>query len=166
MTIADVHKVPAWRAPLVVGLVLLTLATLTLVDSFRVTTGTGPGVGPSVAMKLIGGLLGVLGAAHLVTAWGKRGNRKGIDADDVLNPASLAWVLGGLVGQIAVLAAGGGFIAGATLLFVCTACGFGRRLLSLGPVIGLALSVAVYVFFTKALSLTLPSGPLERLLFG
>jgi putative tricarboxylic transport membrane protein len=166
MTNGDMQKVPAWRASLAAGLVLLTLATLALVDSFRVSSGAGPGIGPSVAMKLIGGLLGVLGIAHLATAWGKRSVSSELSRGDALNPVSLAWVLGGLVGQIVVLALGGGFIAGATLLFVCTACGFGRSLFSLGPVYGLALSVIVYVFFTKALSLTLPAGPLERLLFG
>jgi putative tricarboxylic transport membrane protein len=166
MTSQDAPRVPAWRAPLVVGLVLLALAALTLVDSFRVATGTGPGIGPSVAMKLTGGLLGLLAVAHLVTAWTKRGESWDRTIEDALNPASLAWVLGGLTAQIVVLALGGGFIAAATVLFVCTACGFGRSLWSLAPVYGLALSMLVYAFFTKALSLTLPAGPLERLLFG
>ncbi|WP_420475740.1 tripartite tricarboxylate transporter TctB family protein [Noviherbaspirillum sp. ST9] len=166
MTSPAAQQVPAWRAPLVVGMVLLALATLTLVDAFRVTSGTGPGVGPSVAMKLIGGLLGLLGVAHFITAWRNRSASLDLALEEVMNPASLAWVLGGLIAQIVVLALGGGFIIGATVLFVCTACGFGRKLLSLGPVYGLALSVLVYVFFTKALSLTLPAGPLERLLFG
>lgn len=166
MTTSHAQKVPAWRAPLVVGLILLTLASATLLDAFRVSSGTGPGVGPSVAMKLIAGLLGVLGIAHLFTAWGQRRQHCALPDGDTWNPVSLAWVLGGLVAQIVILAIGGGFIAGATVLFVCTAIGFGRALLSLGPVIGLALSVFVYVFFTKALSLTLPAGPLERLVFG
>ena len=49
-------------------------------------------------------------------------------------------------------------------LFALTARGFGERI---GPKllgIGAVLSVAVYLFFTKALSLALPAGPLERLL--
>jgi putative tricarboxylic transport membrane protein len=162
----EAQKVPAWRAPLVIGLVLLVLATLTLVDSFRLSAGAGPGVGPSAAMKLIGVLIGLLGVAHLATAWSNRSASWELPFEEVMNPGSLAWVLGGLVTQILVLALGGGFIAGATILFVCTACGFGRSLLSLGPVYGLALSMIVYAFFTKALSLTLPAGPLERLLFG
>jgi putative tricarboxylic transport membrane protein len=131
-----------------------------------VSTGAGPGVGPSVAMKLIGGLIALLGIAHLVTAWKKRGERPERSDEDTFNPTSLAWVLGGLVAQIAVLALGGGFVIAATVLFVCTACGFGRSLLSLAPLYGLGLSLIVYAFFTKALALSLPAGPLERLLFG
>lgn len=165
MTNGEVKKVPAARAPLIVGLVLLALAALTLFDSFRVAAGTGPGVGPSVALKLIGGLLVVLGVVHLVTAWGQRAVHVELDADDRLNPLALAWVLGGLVIQIVALAFGAGFIISAAILFACTARGFGRPLLSLGPVYGVVLSLVVYAFFTKALSLSLPAGPLERLLF-
>lgn len=166
MTIDDVKKVPAWRAPLIVGLVLLALATLALADSFRVSAGAGPGVGPAVGLRLVGGLLGLLSVAHFLTAWRHRGERWPLPFGETFHPVALAWVLGGLIAQIVVLALGGGFIVAATILFVCTACGFGRPLLSLGPVYGVALSALVYTFFTKALSLTLPAGPLERLLFG
>ena len=166
MTSPHAPKVPAWRAPLIVGLILLALAAVTLADSLRVAGGTGPGIGPSVGMKLTGGLLGLLAVAHLVTAWKNRGESGERSAEDALNPASLAWVLGGLVAQIAVLALGGGFIVAAAVLFVCTACGFGRSPLSAAPLYGLVLSTLVYAFFTKALALTLPAGPLERLLLG
>lgn len=166
MTSGEVKRVPVWRAPLIVGVVLLVLAALTLIDSFQVSVGAGPGVGPAVAMKLIAALLGLLGLAHLVLAWNKRTKRQELPWGETLNPAALAWVLGGLIGQIVALALGAGFIIAATILFVCTARGFGRSLKSLGPIYGVALSVAVYAFFTKALSLTLPTGPLERLLLG
>lgn len=166
MTDGNVKKVPAWRAPLIVGLLLLALAALTVADSFRVRTGTGPGVGPAMMMQLVSGLLGLLGGAHLLTAWRHRGERWPLPFGETLNPVALAWVLGGLIAQIVVLALGGGFIIAAGILFVCTACGFGRPLLSLGPVYGLVLSMLVYAFFTQVLGLTLPAGPLERLLFG
>ncbi|WP_026075666.1 tripartite tricarboxylate transporter TctB family protein [Noviherbaspirillum massiliense] len=159
-------KVPAWRAPLVVGLVLLILAVMTLTDSFKVSAGAGPGVGPAVAMKLIAALLGLLGVAHLMQAWQHREKQTTLAGEDVMNPGALAWVLGGLIVQIVALSLGAGFILAATILFVSTARGFGRPIKSLGPVYGFVLSVAVYAFFTKILSLTLPAGPLERLLLG
>ncbi|HYD94951.1 MAG TPA: tripartite tricarboxylate transporter TctB family protein [Noviherbaspirillum sp.] len=166
MTGRGAHTLPAWRAPLIVGLVLLVLAALVLGDSLRLAAGVGHGVGPAVGMRLTGALLGVLGVAHLVTAWARRRASVEVPYADTGKPGPLAWVLAGLVLQIAVLAFGGGFILASTILFVCTACAFGRKLLSFGPVYGFVLSLAVYAFFTKVLALTLPTGPLERLLLG
>jgi len=158
------HKTPAWRAPLLVGIGLLALAAVTLLDALRVASGIGHGVGPSAAMQLIAGLLAALGVAHLVQA--RRLARRALSRvpAERANYTSLAWVLGGLVLQIAILAMGGGFILSSAILFAATACGFGRSLKSWGPLYGLILGSVVYLFFTKALSLSLPMGPLERLL--
>lgn len=156
--------VPAWRAPLLVGAGLLALAGLTLFDAWRVASGVGPGVGPSAAMKLIALLLGVLGAVHLVQAAKLARHARVSDPLNRSNYRSLAWVLGGLVAQIAALALGVGFILSSFILFISTARGFGRSLKSWGPVYGLVLSTLVYLFFTKVLSLSLPMGPLEQLL--
>jgi putative tricarboxylic transport membrane protein len=158
------HKVPAWRAPLVVGIVLLVLGAVTLADAFRVASGVGPGVGPSAAMKLIAALLVALGVAHLVQAGRAARHTLVLGAGEKVNLRSLAWVLGGLVLQIVALGLGAGFIVSSTILFTATACGFGRSLRSWGPVYGLVLTTLVYLFFTKALSLSLPMGPLEQLL--
>lgn len=159
-------NIPLWRAPAIVGVILAALASVTFTDALRLTVSTGPGVGPSVAMKLIAGILAVLAVAHFIDAWRKRARAEPAPWGDTINPVALAWVLGGLIGQIAALAFGAGFILSATLLFIATARGFGRPLKSLGPVYGAVLSIAVYVFFTKALSLSLPAGPLEKLLFS
>ena len=164
MTSRVEHKVPAWRAPLAVGLTLLVLGVLTLVDAYRLAESVGPGVGPSAGMKLIAGLLVLLGVAHLVQAGRAAKQTLVVDAAEKVNLGSLAWVLGGLVLQIVALTLGAGFILSSTILFVATARGFGRSLRSWGPVYGLALTTAVYLFFTKALSLSLPMGPLEQLL--
>ena len=164
MTAGKNGSVPAARAPLVVGVVLLGIAVLTLFDSFGVASGMGPNIGPSAAMKLIALILAGLGIAHLVQALRLSGQRQAQDVEDKVNPGSLAWVFAGLVLQIAALSFGAGFIVSSTILFAFTACGFGRSLLSMGPVYGLVLSTLVYLFFTKALSLSLPAGPLERLL--
>jgi len=164
MSVGKDGSVPAGRAPLVVGVILLGMAGLTLFDSFGVASGMGPNVGPSAAMKLIALLLAGLGVAHLMQALRLAGQRQAQDPEDKVNPGSLAWVFAGLVLQIATLSLGVGFIVSSAILFAFTACGFGRSLRSLGPVYGLVLSTAVYLFFTKALGLSLPMGPLERLL--
>ncbi len=44
-----------------------------------------------------------------------------------------------------------------------TAAGFGRRAFGTDLAIGFALSVAIYLLFAKLLTLTLPTGPIERL---
>lgn len=161
---APSHKVPAWRAPLLVGAGLLGLAGLTMFDAMRVASGVGPGVGPSAAMQMIALLLGGLGVAHLIQAMRARRSADLRETEGSANLRSLAWVLGGLVLQIVTLAIGGGFILSSTILFTATACGFGRSPVSMGPVYGLVMSSVVYLFFTKALSLSLPMGPLEQLL--
>jgi putative tricarboxylic transport membrane protein len=158
------HKVPAWRAPLIVGIALLVLGALTLFDAFRIASSTGPGVGPSAAMKLIAALLVLLAVAHLVQASRLAKLRQVLELEEKVNLRSLAWVLGGLVLQIVTLSLGAGFILSSTILFMATACGFGRSLKSWGPLYGLVLTTFVYIFFTKALSLSLPMGPLEQLL--
>lgn len=158
------HTMPAAQSPLIVGIALPMLGALTLFDAFRVASGVGPGVGPSAAMKLVSLLLAGLGIAHLVQA--ARLARRGAvrQTAGTVNRKSLAWVLGGLVLQIVMLSLGAGFILSSTILFTVTACGFGRSLRSWGPVYGLILSTLVYVFFTKALSPSLPMGPLEQLI--
>jgi putative tricarboxylic transport membrane protein len=158
------RKVAAWRAPLLVGVGLLGLASLTMFDAMRVASGVGPGVGPSAAMQLIALMLGALGVAHLVQAMRAKRTAAVRETEGTANLHSLAWVLGGLVLQIVTLAIGGGFILSSAILFTATACGFGRSLKSWGPVYGLLMSSIVYLFFTKALSLSLPMGPLEQLL--
>jgi putative tricarboxylic transport membrane protein len=164
MTAGRESTVPAWRAPLTVGIILLALGALTFFDAFRVTSGVGPGVGPSAAMKLVAALLAGLGIAHLVQAARRAKQGLVLEPDEKVNLRSLAWVLGGLVLQIVALSLGAGFIVSSTILFTATACGFGRPLRSRGPLYGLILSTVVYIFFTEALSLSLPAGPLERLL--
>ena len=50
------------------------------------------------------------------------------------------------------------------LLFAATARAFGRTAIVTDLVIGLVLAFVVYLMFTKLLTLSLPEGPLERLL--
>ncbi len=148
-----------------VGVALLGLAGLVLFDAQALPPGTGPGVGPAVAMRLVAGLVALLGAAHLVQAWRGRAAPAPAASAQPVNRAALGWVLGGLAGLMLILQAGGGFVLASAWLFALTARGFGVPL-GWRPIgIGAALSLLVYGFFTKALSLGLPAGALERWVF-
>jgi putative tricarboxylic transport membrane protein len=147
-----------------IGVVLLMLAALLVVDAQRLPPASALGVGPAAAMRLVAAFLALLGVAHLATAWRQRRQVAGSSETAPANRAALGWVLGALAGLMLVLQVGGGFIVASAWLFALTARGFGAPLGVKSIGIGLTLSALVYVFFTKALSLGLPAGPLERLL--
>jgi len=154
---------PRWQTQCGIGVALLLVAAVLWYDAGRLPRAPTVGVGPAAALWLVGGLVALLGLAHFVTAW--RARQAGhTHAGDRGNHTSLGIVLAALVGQIVLLEVGAGFMLSSLWLFALTARGFGERI---GPKllgIGAVLSIAVYLFFTKALSLALPSGPLERLL--
>lgn len=145
-----------------IGAGLLAMAVAVWVDTSGLPTPTA-GVGPGVAPKLVSLFLAGLGIAHGLAAWR---SRAAVLQADRGNHRSLAWVMAALVGLIAVMQFGGGFVFGAAWLFIATARGFGEAIRARSIAIGIVLSLLVYLFFTQALSLTLPSGPLERLLVG
>lgn len=74
----------------------------------------------------------------------------------------VAWILGGLIGQI-VLLGFAGFSIATGVLFAFTARAFGGKPLWATIPIGILLSLALYLVFSKGLELGLPQGPLERL---
>jgi putative tricarboxylic transport membrane protein len=156
---------PRPKAAAGIGIVLLLLAALTFFDAQRLPPGSAMGVGPAAAMRLVALLIAVLGIAHLWTAFR---HRREVPVDSTspepVNHRALAWVLGSLAGLMLILQFGGGFIAASSWLFVLSARGFGARIGPKSIGIGVTLSLAVYLFFSKALSLGLPMGPLERLL--
>jgi putative tricarboxylic transport membrane protein len=73
-------------------------------------------------------------------------------------------ILGGLAVLITLIGLGGGFMPATTILFATTAAAFGRRAFLSDLLIGIVLSAVVYLLFTKLLTLSLPMGPIERLL--
>jgi putative tricarboxylic transport membrane protein len=154
---------PRWQTQCGIGVALLLVAAALWFDARQLPASPAIGVGPSAAPKLIGALAAVLGLAHFVSAW--RARRAGhAEATDRGNHTSLFIVLAALIGQILLLEIGAGFIVSSLWLFALTARGFGERIGPKPMAIGAVLSVLVYLFFTKALSLALPAGPLERLL--
>jgi putative tricarboxylic transport membrane protein len=150
-----------------IGAGLVALAAALWIDAASLPPPTVMGVGPSAAPRLVGLLLAGLGLAHIVSAWRLRGRALQADrGNDRGNSGSLAWVMAALLGLIAVLELGGGFVLGAAWLFVATARAFGERVHGRSLALGMTLSLVVYLFFTRVLSLALPAGPLERLLLG
>ncbi len=162
---------PSWRTLAGIALALLLLALLIWLDANRLPEQVTVGVGPVVAMRMVSLFVAALGVAHGVSAWGLRVRQveEGFtprDASPSTNPAGLAWILGGLALLGASVHWGGGFVIGATALFVTTARAFGQPVGVRSVGMGLVLTALVFVFFARVLSLSLPAGPLERLLLG
>lgn len=154
---------PRWQTQCGIGVALLLVAAALWFDARLLPAAPAVGVGPAAALQLVGILVALLGLAHFVAAW--RARQAGVDvATDRGNHGSLAIVLAALVGQIVLLEFGAGFIASSIWLFALTARGFGERVRAKLLGIAAVLSILVYLFFTKALSLALPAGPLERLI--
>jgi len=79
------------------------------------------------------------------------------------NIAPMVWIVGGLAAQMLLLKVAGFSIA-TGLLFALTARGFGRGPLWLTVPIGIVLAFIIWIIFAKGLQLSLPAGPLERLI--
>jgi len=162
---------PSWRTLIGIAFALLTLALLIWLDADRLPEQVTAGVGPAAAMRMVSVFVAILGVAHAVTAWDRRAraHNEGFSPSAVSsagNRAGLAWILIGLAVLGASVHFGGGFVIGATSLFVTTARAFGQSVGIRSVGIGLALTTLVFVFFVRVLSLSLPAGPFERLLLA
>ncbi len=145
---------------LLIGIGLIAVAAVILWDASQMTMAPlYAKIGPKVAPNAIAGGLVLFGILTLLGAF--RGWFPARDADDW---AGAAWVAGGLSFTIAAVGLDIGFIPGMAVLFAFTARAMGRRALLVDLVIGVVIALAVYLLFTKLLSLSLPRGPLERLL--
>jgi len=148
-------------AGIAVAALLAALAAILIWDMTTLTITQTYGVGPKAMPIVVATGLLLLAAGNLVL--GLRG-----DFPDREQPAitPVLLILGGLFAVIVLIWIGGGFIPAVTILFAATAAGFGRRaprenITDLG--IGLVLGTVAYLVFAKLLTLSLPSGPLERL---
>ncbi|MCK0209826.1 tripartite tricarboxylate transporter TctB family protein [Starkeya koreensis] len=147
------------KAGFVIAFGLAALALVVGWDAWRLASvNAHSAVGPAAFPTIIAAGLAALAVATAVEAL-----RAGpVDRPrDEMGP--MAWVLAGLVGQIALLPFLGFSIA-TGWLFAATAKGFGR-----GPVwahflAGTVMCFIIYVIFAKGLQLSLPAGPIERLI--
>jgi len=146
-------------AGLVIALVLFVLAGLAWWDMTGLQILSPYDLGPKVMPIIVSAGLALLAVGNAVSAF-----RGDLPARDSLDWRPIILILGGLAALFVLIQIGGGFILGTALLFAATSTAFGRRAFLVDFLIGLALAVLVYLLFSKLLALSLPTGPLERLL--
>ncbi len=146
-------------AGLVIAGCLFLLAAVIVWDTTTLQITSVYGVGPKAMPFVIAGGLALLSIGNLVMAL-----QGGLPPREEIDPKAIQRVLGGIAALIAVIGFGGGFIIATALLFAMTSAAFGRKALHIDLAIGAALALTVYLLFSKLLSLSLPMGPIERLL--
>ena len=150
---------PRWAA-FVIAAGLAGLAAMILVDAAGLKQDGGyAGVGPADVPRLIA--YGLLLLAVMTVVAGLKGD---LPRPPRQAPAPVLWIMGGLIGQLALLHVAGFVISGA-LLFGMTAQGFGQRPLWKAVAVGFVLALVIYGVFDRLLRLNLPGGPLELLIF-
>ncbi len=136
---------------LIAGVMIWDASTLTITSAY--------GVGPKMMPIVVACGLLVLAAANLIMAI-----RGDLPARESADPKAILLILGGLAALIALIGFGGGFIPATAILFATTSAAFGRKAFITDLVIGFGLGFVIFLVFDKLLTLSLPSGPLERLL--
>ena len=147
------------RAGIVIALALAVLAVVLVWDASGLQSATTYGMGPGAMPVVVAVGLGLLAIGNLYDAL--RGNLPARERADV---KSVLLILIGLAMLIAIIGFGGGFILATSALFVTTSAAFGRRAVLVDTAIALVLTTLIYLAFDKLLTLSLPAGPLERLL--
>ena len=142
----------------IAGLLALSAAVI-MWDMSRLEITSTYGVGPKMMPIVIAIGLAMLALANLVEAL-----RGSLPPRESVDPKAILLILGGLAVLITLIGMGGGFVVPIAILFATTAAAFGRRAFLTDLAIGLVLAVAIYLMFDKLLTLSLPAGPLERLL--
>src|SRR5215203_5457776 len=146
-------------AGLVIALILLGLAGLVWWDMSKLQILSPYDLGPKVMPVVVSACLTLLAIGNGIGAW-----RGDLPARDSLDWKPIILILGGLASLIVLIGLGLGFMIGTALLFATTSTAFGRRAFVTDLLIGAVLAVFIYLLFAKLLTLSLPTGPLERLL--
>jgi putative tricarboxylic transport membrane protein len=146
-------------AGIVVAALLAVLAAVIIWDMTTLQIGQTYGVGPKAMPIVVAVGLALCAAGNLYLAFNG-------DFPERERPSQtpILLILGGLGAVIVLIWIDGGFIPAMTILFAATATAFGRRAFLVDLGIGFALATGAYLMFAKLLSLSLPMGPLERLL--
>lgn len=146
-------------AGLAVAAILLVIAIVIFWDMSQLQLTSTYGVGPKAMPIVVGTGLVLLSAGNALMAF-----RGGLPARESADFKVIFLIVGGLVALMALIGFGGGFIPATAILFATTAAAFGRRAFITDLAIGFALGFVVFLLFSKLLTLSLPEGPLERLL--
>src|SRR6185295_13404506 len=147
------------RAGIAIAVLLLAIAAVIAWDTSTLQLAPTYGLGPKMMAYAVAAGMAVIGVANLIMAW-----QGGFPERESYNPKAIALILGGFAALIAVIAFGGGFIPATAVLFAATAAAFGRKAVIVDLIIGAVLGLVVYLLFDKLLTLSLPAGPIERLL--
>lgn len=146
------------KPALLVGVLLLVAAAVVFYDASQQTITSNYGLGPTAMPYVVCGGLTILALGHFIAAF-----REGLPKPEAADRSALLWIAAGLAGLIASIALNGGFVLATTLVFACTARGFGRRAFLTDAIIGFVLGLAIFLIFAKLLTLILPAGPFEQL---
>lgn len=146
-------------AAIAIAAVLLILAAVIFWDMSRLQISSTYGLGPKSMPIVVASGLVLLAVGNLVMAW-----TTGLPEPEPADAKPILLILGGLAALIVLIGIGGGFIPATTILFATTAAAFGRRAFHVDLLIGFVLATIAYLLFDKLLTLSLPAGPLERLL--
>jgi len=147
------------RAGIAIAIFLLVVAAVITWDSTTLQLAPTYGLGPKMMAYVVAAGMAAIGIANLIMAL-----QGGFPERESYDPKAIILILGGFAALIAIIALGGGFIPATAVLFAATAAAFGRKAVHIDLLIGAVLAVAVYLLFDKVLTLSLPAGPLERLL--
>jgi putative tricarboxylic transport membrane protein len=114
------------------------------------------GIGPNFMPGLVAFGLIVLGCWLLYEAL-SGGWRHTSPHEGVYEKRPFLWVTAGLFAHMALIGWAGFVLAGA-VLFVFVARGFGSRRFLRDLALGVALALAIFLFFTQVLNVNLPAG--------
>ncbi|MCB5176213.1 MULTISPECIES: tripartite tricarboxylate transporter TctB family protein [Microvirga] len=144
---------------LVISLILFAFAGLIWWDTTNVQIASAYGPGPTAMPYIVGAGMLLIAVGNLVLAL-----RGDFPARDSLDWKPILLILGGMAVLIALISYGGGLIPATGILFAAVSAAFGRRAFVTDLIIGLVLGLLIYVLFSKLLALSLPMGPIERLI--
>lgn len=143
---------------------------------FRIPPGAGyDRIGPRFFPAVVAAGLVLLGVWLAVAAWRARKSQAAkepthgikdmpwLPSQEKTNWKALGWLAAGLLVCLALFERGG-FVPATSVLFWLAARGFGSRKPVRDALIAVALSVVVFLAFTRGLGLTLPAGVLGGLL--
>ena len=148
--------------------IALSLGVVALGIGVAAVTATLPseggyaGIGPNFIPAVVAGGIIVLGLWLALEAF-TGGWRKPAEQPEAFQRNPFLWVSAGLFAHM-LLIAWAGFVIAGTVLFACVARGFGSTRWLRNGAIGLALSVAIFLFFVRLLNVSLPAGWLGPLL--
>jgi putative tricarboxylic transport membrane protein len=157
--VRDTHARRVDPAGIAVAALLFALALVIFWDMSRLEMASVYGLGPKAMPIVVASGLVLLAIGNAVMAV-----TEDVPERDEADPKAILLILGGVVALIVLIGVGGGFIPATAVLFAATATAFGRRALVTDLVIGLVLALAAYLLFAKLLALSLPMGPIERLM--